>query len=468
MRLLLVEADERERIRLLRLLEAAAPGITWQAAATIAGLDPADFDAVVLGASVYRDLVGAPGVTTAGDSWLERTQRLEGLATMAGGIARDLNNVLTPIQLGLDLLREAKIDEARRPLEEILQTKLDRATDLIRQLLLFARDPGEVARRVEARVSVQAALAEVERILVQGLPQVVSLEVRSSPDVAAVCGETAHVRQILLNLGWNARDAMPNGGRLTVSAANVTVGPEVERRHPDIRPGPYVLFTVADTGAGIPPEDLERIFDPFFTTKEPGKGTGLGLSAVLGLAKSIDGFVEVSSTVGHGSEFRVYLPAAEGPTPEAAPVPSLPRGRGELILVIDDEEQIRNLAQATLETFGYRVLTAADGAAGVALFTRHRGEVKAVLTDMMMPVMDGPATIRALQGIDPALPIIASSGLNSPQPADRAGLCPQAFLQKPYSAGQLLQMLRRVLDASGRLGLDHSASGSTSCPRPPG
>jgi two-component system cell cycle sensor histidine kinase/response regulator CckA len=169
------------------------------------------------------------------------------------------------------------------------------------------------------------------------------------------------------------------------------------------------------------------------------------LSAVLGLAKSFGGFVEVDSAVGRGSEFRVYLPAAKETVPEQPAAPALPRGRGEVILVIDDEEQIRSLARATLEAFGYRVLTAADGAEGVALFTRHRGEVKAVITDMMMPVMDGPATIRALHGLEPTLPIIASSGLSSPQTADVSGVRVHAFLQKPYSAGQLLQTLRKLL-----------------------
>ncbi len=445
MRFVLIEDDPQEQQRLLAQLRAITPGNAWTAATSADDVGPDAGEVVVLSMRAYLGLFGELTDVRAIHTELQRSQRLEGLATMARGIAHDLNNVLTPIQLGLDLLREAQTDEGRRPLQDILQTKLDRATDLVRQLLLFARDPGSVGTPGGARVPVRSVLSEVEQILGYDPAKAITLEVRAAPDLAPLCGDTAHVRQILLNLGLNARDAMPGGGRLTVTAANAPVEPELARLHPPARAGAYVLLTVADTGAGISADDLERIFDPFYTTKEPGKGSGLGLSAVLGLVKSQGGFIEVDSAVGRGSEFRVYLPAAAAATPDQPALPALPRGRGELILVIDDEEQIRDLAKVTLEAFDYRALTAGDGAEGVALFTRHRGEVKAVITDMMMPVMDGPATIRALQGLEPTLPIVASSGLSSPQTADSTDLRVQAFLQKPYSAGQLLQTLHRLL-----------------------
>jgi signal transduction histidine kinase/CheY-like chemotaxis protein len=448
-RLLLIEDNPQERQRFLTQLRAAMPGSLWSAAGSADALESGSPEAVVLSMAAYMDLVADLRQKEADHARLQQSQRLEGLATLARGIAHDLNNALTPIQLGLDLLRDALTDDKRGPLEDILQTKLDRATDLVRQLLLFARDPGALGSRPSMRVAVRPVLTEVEQILRQDLVEAVTLELRVGPDVSPVWGEMAHLRQIMLNLGRNARDAMPNGGRLTVTATNAQVGEHRAALHPPAAPGAYIVITVTDTGAGIPAEDLDRIFDPFYTTKEAGNGTGLGLSAVLGLVKAQGGFIEVDSTVGRGSEFRVYLPAAEAAATDQPSVPALPRGRGQMILVIDDEEQIRDLARATLEGFNYQALTAGDGAEGAALFAKHRGEVKAVITDMMMPVRDGPATIRALQALDPAVPIVVSSGLSSPPAADLSNMRVHAFLQKPYSASQLLQTLHRLLGGSG-------------------
>ena len=213
------------------------------------------------------------------------------------------------------------------------------------------------------------------------------------------------------------------------------------------RPGRFVLVTVTDTGTGVAPEIRDKIFDPFFTTKAVGQGTGLGLSTVLGIVQHHGGFIDVDSKVGRGTQFRVYLPAAEGSgtaleTNVQAP---LPAGRGELILVVDDDVPIREMAAATLTAFGYRVLGAADGAEAVALYARQPEQVAAVLLDMMMPVMDGPTTMVALRKINPEVRMIAASGLSDPRLDDRAGPVPPPFLAKPYTTRHLLETLRRVL-----------------------
>jgi two-component system, cell cycle sensor histidine kinase and response regulator CckA len=256
---------------------------------------------------------------------------------------------------------------------------------------------------------------------------------------------------VLLNLCVNARDAMPQGGDLTLSATNTLVSEEQARLNVGARPGPYVLVAVTDTGSGIVPEVLDKIFDPFFTTKERGKGTGLGLSTTLGIVRSHGGFVNVYSEPGKGSRFAVYLPALEASAEERAQAErrDLPAGHGELILVIDDEEPILLIAKATLEAHGYRVLTATRGAEGRELY-RRSGEVRAVLLDMMMPELDGPATMRQLLEVDPQARIIASSGLKpTGAAADAVAEYARAFVQKPYTDEQLLRTLAEILRTSG-------------------
>jgi CheY-like chemotaxis protein len=257
---------------------------------------------------------------------------------------------------------------------------------------------------------------------------------------------------VLINLCVNARDAMPEGGQLTIQAANAVLDKNDARIQLDAKPGPYVRLQVIDTGTGIPPDIMNKIFDPFFTTKELGKGTGLGLSTALGIVKSHGGFINAYSEVGKGAKFSVYLPALESSqTRQAAEQQAdLPVGHGELILVVDDEASIRAIAKATLEARGYRVLTGEDGAEAVALFREHRDKIQVVLTDMMMPKMDGRATIRALQELDPRVRIIAASGLAvngqaGPQPVNGV----RAVLAKPFTADKLLETIHQVLETTG-------------------
>ena len=262
-------------------------------------------------------------------------------------------------------------------------------------------------------------------------------------------GDPTQLHQVLLNLAVNARDAMPNGGLLMLVAANFRCDVQCARENPEARTGPYVLVKATDTGAGIPPEIRDRIFEPFFTTKELGKGTGLGLATAYAIVKSHGGFVTVASEIGHGTTFNIHLPAnpdlQAGP-PEPAPV-GVERGLGEVILVVDDESSIRSVTQLSLEKFGYRVVTAGNGAEACAFFAQHWNEVALVLTDMMMPVMDGPATISAILRINPCARIIGVSGIHfGESTAKAASLGVRDFLPKPYTIEEMLKKIREVLD----------------------
>ncbi len=249
-----------------------------------------------------------------------------------------------------------------------------------------------------------------------------------------------------MNLCVNARDAMPDGGCLSIEAANVSLD-EAAGRARQQSPGPYVLITISDTGQGMPPDVLNKIFEPFFTTKPLGKGTGLGLSTVMGIVKTHDGFVVVSTEVNKGSTFRIYLPALHGvEAPPGHTAPEPPRGRGELILLVDDEISILEVTKAALEAFNYRILLARDGTEAVTLYLRHKSEIHAVVTDMMMPKMNGPATIHALRTIDPSVKIIGVSGLGPEAPLALAGKSHvQAFLKKPFTTEELLTALHTLL-----------------------
>jgi CheY-like chemotaxis protein len=290
---------------------------------------------------------------------------------------------------------------------------------------------------------------EIQQVVQETFPKSVRFELRTVTDLWTVVGDPTQLQQVLLNLCLNARDAMPDGGKLSVYMENLTFDETYAGMNPEAKAGPYVLMEVTDTGTGIPKEIQERIYDPFFTTKEKGKGAGLGLSTSLAIVKSHGGFIHCHSTVGQGSSFRVYLPASLTPVAaeKAAVDPAkLPRGHNELVLIVDDEVPILKVARKTLERFGYRVLPATDGAEAVNLFKSRQQDIAVVITDVAMPNLDGPATISALRTINPKVKIIGSSGLSTNGGRARikdAGI--QHFIPKPYTAETVLQALHEVL-----------------------
>jgi CheY-like chemotaxis protein len=288
----------------------------------------------------------------------------------------------------------------------------------------------------------------MQKIAEETFPKSITVRADLTDGLWVVSGQATPLQQVLLNLCVNARDAMPNGGSLSLSAENVSLDERAARSNPKAHPGPYVLIKVADTGSGISPDVMDRIFDPFFSTKGLGHGTGLGLSTTLSIVESHGGFIDVYTEVGRGTAFNVYLPAlpAGAERRAAADAESVPTGSGELVLVVDDEPSILEITRETLEDHGYRVLTAANGRAAVATYERHRGEIKVVLTDMSMPLMDGPTAIKTLLAFDPDVKIIACSGLRSDPGAEQVkGLLVKAFLTKPYTASTLLSTLQKVL-----------------------
>ena len=375
---------------------------------------------------------------------LLRGQRLESLGTLAGGIAHDLNNVLAPIMMAVHLLAEQNSDPAQQRIIASMGRSVERGAAMVRQVLSFSRGLGGERSIIVPR----RLLDEVASIIRETFPKNITLKLNLPRELWTMVGEPTQLHQVLLNLCVNARDAMPEGGTLTLTAENVVLDDAYSSLHPDARRGPHLVLQVADTGTGIPPEIRDKIFALFFTTKPVGKGTGLGLSSTLSIVKGHHGFINVYSEVGKGSTFKVYVPAENARAEEVAAIEkgSLPGGRDELILVVDDEEIVGDICRRTLERHGYRVMTATDGASAVALYAQHREAIAAVITDMMMPIMDGPATIYALKRINPDVPIIASSGLDTNSKlAHVADAGVNHFLHKPYTAESLLRMLRAAL-----------------------
>jgi len=372
-----------------------------------------------------------------------RAQRMESIGTLAGGIAHDLNNVLSPILMAIDMLQLKTTDEASKKWLGVLRANAERGSNMVRQVLSFAR--GVEGERVALQP--KHLIKEIVKILRDTLPKSVEINYQLADDLSIISADATQMHQVLMNLCVNARDAMPGGGLISIKAENAVLDENYARMHIEAKAGNFVVITVSDTGPGMSPEIQSRIFEPFFTTKEITKGTGLGLSTALTIVKSHGGFINVYSEELKGSQFAIYLPALDRPgLVEAGGLRSdLPLGQGELILVVDDEESIREITRGTLETFGYAVLTASDGTEALALYADHKNGIAVVLTDMMMPFMDGTATIRALQKLNPAVKIIAASGLTAGKAADASLDGVKLFLSKPYTAEKLLKALATIL-----------------------
>ena len=383
------------------------------------------------------------------EAQLLRAQRIESIGTLANGIAHDLNNVLTPIIMAVDILQECACEPRTQKLLKTVLSSAQHGSAMVKQILAFSKGmDGE-----KLPLQIRHLVHQMRDFVRDTFPRSIEIHSNVSSDLWLVNGDSTQLHQVLLNLCVNARDAMPRGGRLTMEVANRELDECYARLHLDAACGPYVLITVSDSGTGISPALMEKIFEPFFTTKDQGKGTGLGLSTVLGIVKGHGGFLNVYSEPGKGSRFSIYLPAI--PNEEISMSRSIDagkyRGRGECVMVIDDEASFREITRSILEKYGYRTLSATEGAEALALMAQHRGEVDLAITDMMMPQMDGTTTLRALRTMDPRVRLLATSGMPVSDRFQPLGSGERvSFLLKPYSTGRLLQAVHEALGRSNR------------------
>lgn len=375
------------------------------------------------------------------ESQLLRTQRLESLGMLASGIAHDLNNILAPILIATQILplKLPELDAATKRLLDTLDVSARRGGRLVKQILSFSRGlEGE-----RSPVQLKHILAEIWEIALSTFPKAIRINLQlPGESLWMVNADANQLHQVLMNLCVNARDAMPEGGSLTLIANNQILSEQESQEYPDAHAGPYVVITITDTGMGIEPDVLNHIFEPFFTTKDVGQGTGLGLSTTLGIVRGHGGFVHVTSQVGIGTKFHIYLPA--DPDQEASEAITEKRitGKGELVLVVDDEVRILEMLRTSLETYNYRVITAKNGFDAINSYMANQTEIQLVLTDMMMPEMNGEDMIRVLHILNPDLKIVVVSGSKQ---SIREGLEVAAFLPKPYNVEDLLQVIHQTL-----------------------
>ncbi len=373
-----------------------------------------------------------------------RAQRLESLGTLASGIAHDLNNILSPILTGTQLLlrKLPDLNEQNRFILKMLEDNSKRGAQLVKQITSFAR--GAEGNRVA--IQLRHLINEIKRIVNSTFPVGIEFSTKIPTKLWTVQAQPTQIHQILMNLCINARDAMPEGGKLSIAAENRYIDQNYHSMNPEAKVGNYVAITVTDTGCGIPQEIKERIFEPFFTTKEVGKGTGLGLSTTIGIVKNHGGFVEVSSQVGKGSQFEMYLPASQNQEIEETTESEISKGNGELILVVDDEKNIREITENSLLTYNYKILSANDGSKAFSLFAKYKHEISLVLIDIQMPSIDGLQVIKVLQRMNPNVKIIVMSGIESNrQLIDANDIKIEAFLSKPYTLGKLLEKIEAVI-----------------------
>jgi PAS domain S-box-containing protein len=368
-----------------------------------------------------------------------RNQRLESIGNLATGIAHDVNNILAPILIAIDVLKLRLKDEDSQHFLAMLKINTQRGMDLINQVLSFAKG----IKSPHQLLQLKPLMGEIFQILESTLPKSIRLSLSIAEDLAMVTGDATQIQQVLMNLCTNAQDAMPDGGELMIAASNVLIdSPEAKARA-------FVKITVADNGMGIPAELLDRIFEPFFTTKEVGKGTGLGLATVLGILRGHEGFIEVNSEPGNGTSFEVYLPANDENQTQQQHIeqPELPFGDQELILLVDDEPILGETMKRILEQFNYRIVIANGGAQALGLYPGIGSQINLALIDIMMPDLDGLTVMRELRKLNPQARIIALSGLDANPDLDEAlgsGLV-QAFLRKPFTTSTLLKALQQTL-----------------------
>jgi len=373
---------------------------------------------------------------------LAQAQQMAVLGRFAGGVAHDFDNLLTAIQGYTSLmLRDLRPgDPQREGLEEVRQSS-ERAAALTRQILAFGRRHAAESGPVD----LNRLIGNLARLLPPIIGDDLALVTVLAPSLAMVRAEPGHLEQVVMNLVVNARDAMPDGGRLTIATANEQITEFDSRASPELPPGHYVMLTVRDTGTGIDPATLPSIFEPFFTTKERGRGLGLGLATVYGIVKQCEGHIDVQSAPGRGTTVRVYLPMARAESGTGGPgVPSASRG-SRIILLVEDEEPVRHFAKAALEEQGYRVLEAGHGWEALMRLSEFDGAVNLVIADVMMPEMGGSELARRLAVERPGLPILFLSGYTDDEMTLRGLGPPSAFVQKPFTPDVLARRVRELL-----------------------
>jgi PAS domain S-box-containing protein len=382
-----------------------------------------------------------------------RAQRIETIGTLSGGIAHDLNNALAPIVMASELLSdEIKSDSGRRMLE-MVRTSANRCGEMVKQILSFSRGAGQGWELLDPCKIVD----ELAGLCRETFTRMITIKVRCEPRVNRFHGNLTQMHQVLMNVLVNARDAMPRGGEIRINVKNVVLRQHANRMLAKPASGPFISIAVTDSGSGIAPEIMARIFEPFFTTKEIGKGTGLGLSTVFSILKSHEGFVEVRSEVGKGTTFELFMPghAREEVAGAQITTAAMSDARGEQLLIVDDEAGLLAMVKTTLETVGYRAVTAPDGLAALTILEKSAPEIDLVITDWQMPLMSGAELVRKIQGTYPELKMVVATGAEKVE--DVSGLFVNGLLQKPYTTEGLLKVIREVLVKAAPMGAASSS-----------
>jgi two-component system, cell cycle sensor histidine kinase and response regulator CckA len=394
----------------------------------------------------YRGILRDLTLRKALQRQLLQAQKMESIGTLAGGIAHDFNNLLQVIIGYSDMLlfKKNSSDPAYEGLRAIHQAGKDGA-ELAKRILSFSRRLEPDARPVNLNNEIR----RVKKMLERTVPKMIRIEILLADNLMVVNADASQMEQVLLNLVVNAHHAMPDGGRLTIETANVTLDEEYSRTHLDVEPGDYVLLTVSDTGHGMDRQVMEHIFEPFYTTKGPGEGTGLGLAMVFGIVKSHKGHIICYSEPGTGTAFKIYLPAiAHEIEYEDSAIRQMPGGGTETVLLVDDEQSVRKLGEEMLRMAGYKVFLATNGLEALEVYRSNRNRIALVLLDLMMPEMGGKRCLEELLKIDPKAKVVIASGYSANGPTkDAMEGGAKGFVNKPYGMRQMLEVVRRVLDA---------------------
>jgi len=378
---------------------------------------------------------------------LREAQKMEAIGTLAGGIAHDFNNILQAIfsYIQLILMKRDQSDHDYSKFKAI-EKSVERASELTKRLLIFSRKVKSQLKPIDLNQEV----VQVSKMLEMTIPKMITIELKLAGNLKTINADPVQIEQIMMNLGVNARDAMPNGGRLNFETQNIILDENFCRDHLGFRPGEYVLLSVSDTGQGIDEQLQAHIFEPFFTTKETGKGTGLGLAVVYGIVKSHGGFIICDSKLGQGTTFKLYFPVlGKETTPDSEPAELPNKGGNETILLVDDEETIRKPGEVLLSDFGYKVITASDGEEALTIYSKKDKEIGLVILDLIMPGMGGILCLQELVKINPLAKVIIASGYSiSESEKEVIKAKAKGFIRKPYNVREMLNFIREVLDGS--------------------